>query len=203
MKVSKAKAAAHRAALLGAACRLLRERGLAGVGIAEISTEAGLTHGAFYTHFASKEALCAEAIAMMAGESEAGLRRAGDLDAYLTAYFSPQHVRAIGDGCPFAALIGDAARSGGGARSAFSSGLERVIEALAERHTGAGGSRTARRASAIALLAGMIGGLTMARSVSSPASEEILAAMRASLKQPKARRALPGRRTARGAARRK
>jgi TetR/AcrR family transcriptional regulator, transcriptional repressor for nem operon len=134
---------------------------------------------------------------------EAGLRRAGDLDAYLAAYFSPQHVRASSDGCPFAALIGDAARSDGGTRLAFSSGVERVIDALAERHTGAGGSRTARRGPAIALLAGMIGGLTMARSVSSPVSEEILAAMRASLKQPKARRALPGRRSAWEATRRK
>ncbi|HXX03304.1 MAG TPA: helix-turn-helix domain-containing protein [Xanthobacteraceae bacterium] len=201
MKVSKAKAAAHRAALLGAACRLLRARGLAGVGIAEIAAEAGLTHGAFYTHFASKEALCAEAIAAMVAESEAGLRGAADLDVYLAAYFSPQHAREVGEGCPFAALIGDVARDCGGARRAFSSGLERVIDALAEHHVG--GGRSARRAAAIALLAGMIGGLTMARSVSPPVSAEILAAMRASLKQPKANPALPRRRSARVPTRRK
>jgi TetR/AcrR family transcriptional regulator, transcriptional repressor for nem operon len=203
MKVSNAKAAAHRAALLGAACRLLRERGLAGVGIVEIAAEAGLTHGAFYTHFASKEALCAEAIAAMVAESEAGLRGAADLDTYLAAYFSPQQARAVGEGCPFAALIGDAARGGGGARRAFSAGLEQVIDALADCHVSEGGGRIARRASAIALLAGMIGGLTMARSVSPPVSKEILAAMRASLKQPKAKPALRRRRSARMASRRK
>jgi TetR/AcrR family transcriptional regulator, transcriptional repressor for nem operon len=203
MKVSKAKAAAHRAALLGAACRLLRVRGLAGVGIAEIAAEAGLTHGAFYTHFASKEALCAEAIAVMVAESEAGLRGAADLDAYLAAYFSPQHAREVGEGCPLAALIGDVVRDNGGARRAFSLGLERVIDALAEHHVGEGGGRSARRAAAIALLAGMIGGLTMARSLGAAASAEILAAMRARLKQPKAKPALPRPRSARAPTRRK
>jgi TetR/AcrR family transcriptional regulator, transcriptional repressor for nem operon len=195
MKVSKVTAASHRAALLTAACRLLREKGFAGVGIAEIAAGAGLTHGAFYTHFASKEALCAEAVAAMASRSERGLRNARDLNAYLAVYFSPQHVAAVGEGCPFAALIGDAARDAGAVRSAFACGLEGVIDTLAAHDATEGGSRRARRASAIALLAGMIGGLMMARAVNTSAGEEILSAMKASVSGRKSRRrTIPARR---------
>jgi AcrR family transcriptional regulator len=63
MKVSKETSARHRDELLNAASRLFRERGFDKVGIAEIAATAGLTHGAFYRHFESKEALCAEVIA--------------------------------------------------------------------------------------------------------------------------------------------
>ena len=63
MKVTKQQAAANRAALVQAADRLFRERGIDGVGVAEISKRAGLTHGALYAQFSSKEALAAEALA--------------------------------------------------------------------------------------------------------------------------------------------
>ena len=61
MRVSKKQAAENREALLQAANRLFRQRGIDGVGVAEIADEAGLTHGALYAHFPSKEALAAEA----------------------------------------------------------------------------------------------------------------------------------------------
>src|SRR5712675_3222887 len=63
LKVTKEKAAENRAALVQAAGRLFRERGIDGVGVAEISMKAGLTHGALYAQFPSKEALAAEAFA--------------------------------------------------------------------------------------------------------------------------------------------
>src|SRR5882724_6696965 len=63
LKVTKVKAAENRAALVKAAGRLFRERGIDGVGVAEISKKAGLTHGALYAQFPSKEALAAEAFA--------------------------------------------------------------------------------------------------------------------------------------------
>src|ERR1700723_823730 len=59
--VSKATTELNRGALLGAASRLFREKGIDGVGVAEIAKEAGLTHGALYKHFPSKDALAAEA----------------------------------------------------------------------------------------------------------------------------------------------
>ncbi|MBU0746199.1 MAG: TetR family transcriptional regulator, partial [Gammaproteobacteria bacterium] len=63
MKVSKAQAAENRQGILDAAARLYRERGLTGVGVADITREAGLTHGGLYRHFESKDALVREACA--------------------------------------------------------------------------------------------------------------------------------------------
>src|SRR6202023_4155843 len=68
LKVTKEKAAENRAALVQAAGRLFRERGIDGVGVAEISKKAGLTHGALYAQFPSKEALAAEAFAAASQE---------------------------------------------------------------------------------------------------------------------------------------
>ena len=61
MKVSREQAAANRERILDVATRLFRERGLDGIGVADLMREAGLTHGGFYGHFASKEDLIAEA----------------------------------------------------------------------------------------------------------------------------------------------
>ena len=63
MKVSKAQVTENRLAILQAAARLYRERGFTGVGVADITREAGLTHGGLYRHFESKDALAAEAAA--------------------------------------------------------------------------------------------------------------------------------------------
>jgi TetR/AcrR family transcriptional repressor of nem operon len=93
MKVSKETSAKHRDELLNAASRLFRERGFDKVGIAEIAAAAGLTHGAFYTHFESKEALCAEVIALAAGRSRAAQDSRPNWRAAFEAYLSPKHAR--------------------------------------------------------------------------------------------------------------
>jgi TetR/AcrR family transcriptional repressor of nem operon len=181
VKVSKAMAAQHREALLTAACRLFREKGFDKVGIAEIAAAAGLTHGAFYTHFSSKEALCIEAITAMVRRTVEGLKTAPALDVYFDAYLSPLHVLARGEGCPFAALGGDAVRQSEAIRTSFSRGVEQLIDAF----TQAAGSddepdSPARRARAINSLALLIGGLTLARSAASEGlRDEILSALRA------------------------
>src|SRR5260221_6018330 len=93
LKVTKAKAAENRAALVQAAGRLFRERGIDGVGVAEISKKAGLTHGALYAQFPSKEALAAEGFtsALKEGWEQMTADRDGrpatvtdDLDYYLS-----------------------------------------------------------------------------------------------------------------------
>src|SRR5271170_2861059 len=104
MKVSKETAARHRDALLAAASRLFREKGFDKVGIAEIAAAADLTHGAFYTHFASKGELCAEVLADLLGRSADVVAATGDWRAYVEAYLSPKHVRHRDSGCPLAAL---------------------------------------------------------------------------------------------------
>jgi TetR/AcrR family transcriptional repressor of nem operon len=180
MKISSAERARNRHALLDAAMRLFRERGFSDVTIADIAAEAGLTHGAFYTHFASKEALCAEALEeAMAQRRE----RAQKLDrvAHVTGYLSERHVRNRGEGCPIAALSGDVGRESPTVRVAFTKALSATIEAAAGRSSERG---EAARRGAIATL---VGALVLARGVSDQKlRDEILAAARTSLLDPAA-----------------
>ena len=131
MKVSKETSAKHRDALLKAASRLFRERGFDKVGIAEIAGAADLTHGAFYTHFESKEALCAEVIASATHRSHAALDSRLNWRAYIEAYLSPKHVRDRANGCPYAALAGDVPRASETVRAGFSDALDSSIDAIA------------------------------------------------------------------------
>jgi TetR/AcrR family transcriptional repressor of nem operon len=177
MKVSKETSAKHRDELLNAASRLFRERGFDKVGIAEIAAAAGLTHGAFYTHFESKEALCAEVIALAAGRSRAAQDSRPNWRASVEAYLSPKHARDRATGCPFAALGGDVPRESETIRTAFSEALERSIEAVAGRLGRAG--EAAGRDEAIQALATMVGALVLARTAATPRlRDEILGAAR-------------------------
>jgi len=188
MKVTKEKAAEHRAAIVRAASRMFRERGFGGVGVAEITHEAGLTHGGFYGHFASKDALAAEACTQAFAGGHAKVMAGAphdDLAAYLDHYLSPRHRDRCADGCPMAAYGSDVARQDKRVQARFTEGTERFVAALVERLPGAGEGKTgARRARAIAILSGMVGGLTLARATakSDPRlSAEILESVRAQL----------------------
>lgn len=177
MKVSKETSAKHRDGLLNAASRLFRERGFDKVGIAEISAAAGLTHGAFYTHFESKEALCAEAIGIASGRTRVALDSRLKWRASVEAYLSPKHVRDRAGGCPFAALGGDVPRESETIRSAFSDSLEQSIDSVAAGlgHVGEGEGRE----EAIQALATMVGALVLARTAATPKlRDEILGAAR-------------------------
>jgi TetR/AcrR family transcriptional repressor of nem operon len=177
MKVSKETSAKHRDELLKAAGRLFRERGFDKVGIAEIAAAAGLTHGAFYTHFDSKEALCAEVIPRASRRSGATLESMADWRASIEAYLSPKHVRDRANGCPFAALAGDVPRESETIRAAFSDALQRSIDATAARLGDKG--EDPRREEAIQALATMVGALVLARTAASPQlRDEILRAAR-------------------------
>src|SRR4030095_4300847 len=177
MKVSKHTSAKHREKLLKAASRLFRERGFDKVGIAEIAAAAGLTHGAFYTHFESKEALCAEVIAHASARSGTALESTVNWRASIEAYLSPKHVRDRATGCPFAALGGDVPRESNTIKTAFSDALERSIDAIAARldHEG----EASRLEDAIQALATMVGALVLARTAAtSQLRDEILGAAR-------------------------
>jgi TetR/AcrR family transcriptional repressor of nem operon len=177
MKVSKETSAKHRDELLKAASRLFRERGFDKVGIAEIAVAAGLTHGAFYTHFESKEALCAEVIAGASGRSGTALESAANWRTAIETYLSPKHVRDRANGCPFAALGGDVPRESDTIKTAFSDALERSIDALAAT-LGPKGEAPSRE-DAIQALATMVGALVLARTAVSPRlRDEILGAAR-------------------------
>ncbi|WP_033343229.1 TetR family transcriptional regulator [Catenuloplanes japonicus] len=130
-RVSQAQAQENRKQIVRIAARLFRERGVAGVSVADVMAEAGLTHGGFYKHFASKEALVAEAVAQ-AFAQRADLLATVPRDAFIAGYLSAAHRDAAGDGCPSAGFGGDLARAGqdAGARAEYARGVEMYADWL-------------------------------------------------------------------------
>jgi TetR/AcrR family transcriptional regulator, transcriptional repressor for nem operon len=193
VKVTKEQAAANRAALVRAADRLFRERGIDGVGVAEICKRAGLTHGALYAQFPSKEALAAEALAygldcnlahLMAAAEDGHDDHQPALAAYLDAYLTPQHRDDLADGCPMAASASEIARQDAAISAQFSDGFERMVEAI-QAMLGPTATTTPptadARQRALAIAAAMIGGIAVARAVHKARpdlSDEVVAAMR-------------------------
>lgn len=191
MKVSKAQAAENREGIVDAAARLYREKGLDGVGVAEITRDAGLTHGGLYRHFESKDALAREAclrafewtITPLDGleSAEANGAPATRLRALVHGYLSAAHRDHPGEGCPAAALAADAARAGPEMSEVFAQGVERNIQRFMSVLQG---DDAAKRNQTIVTLSSMVGALVLARATAAgnPAlSEEILATMREQL----------------------
>ena len=129
----ESKGEATRQLILDAAARAIRIHGPAGVSVVEVMREAGLTHGGFYAHFASKEALVAAAIRQMfAGGKDRFAARTGTrtgpeaLKSWITAYVSREHRDNPGGGCALAALISDMPRLEASARAAFDEGVQGI-----------------------------------------------------------------------------
>lgn len=166
----------------------MRKRGPDNVGVADVMSRAGLTHGGFYAHFNSKDDLIATAVDCMFEESRARFREWTEgksqpdaLRAYINAYVSKAHRDKPETGCAIAALSSDIGRQGSKARAAYDAGivgLARAIETLLPVV-----EPLKRRALALSMLAEMTGAVAAARAVSDPAlSEEILASARRSLR---------------------
>ncbi len=167
-----------RARIVEAAGRLFRERGIDAVGVDAVMRAAGLTHGGFYTHFASKEALVAEAAAAALARSAArweALAAADPTDALeriVGGYLDPAHVGAPARGCVLAALGPEVAR-----RPAARSGVTVAIRAMIA--TLARCLPAQRRTRATATLCTLVGAVVLARACDDPAlAAEILAAAR-------------------------
>lgn len=186
MKVSKEQMARNRERILDAAATLFRERGFDGIGVADLMEHAGLTHGGFYGHFESKEALMAEATARANGRAagmweqvrETGAQTpAEQRSAFAGYYLSAEHRSGPGQGCVVAALGCDAARQSPKVREAFSAGVRASAERLGAISPGR--NAAARRARGLADYATMVGAMVLARAVDDEAlSDEILAAAR-------------------------
>ncbi|CAN5189612.1 TetR/AcrR family transcriptional regulator [soil metagenome] len=175
MRVSREKVAENRRLILDAASRLFRERGFDGVTVAEVMSAAGLTHGAFYGHFASKEDLIAKTLAntLTGGSSDEP-----DLAAYAAAYLTTRHRDEPASGCPVAALGAETGRRPAPARAAMTAGLKKQINRLGAGAPGA--DQEARRQAAIGAWATMVGAMVLARSVDDARlSDEVLAAAKA------------------------
>ena len=178
MRVSKEKAAENRERILAEAARLFRERGLSGVGVDALTEAAGLSHGSLYSQFGSKERLAVAAFGHALGTSAARMQDAGTLEAYVGRYLTAEHRDRPGDGCAIAALAGEMPRQRGTIRAGFTDAVRAVARRVARLLPG----RAAAEDEALAVLATMVGALTLARAVDDPAlADRILAAARARL----------------------
>jgi TetR/AcrR family transcriptional repressor of nem operon len=174
MKVSKTQVDENRRAILAAAGRLFRQRGFEAVTVAEVMAAAGLTHGAFYGYFRSKEELVAATLA----ELLTAPRPPGKRAQRAARYLSPGHRADSAGGCPVAALATDAGRGSRQARAAMAAGVERMI--ASETADIPGGSDEVRRLEAVGRVAAMVGALILSRAIGEGGlSDEVLAATRA------------------------
>lgn len=162
----------------------LREKGAHGVGVADLMKEAGLTHGGFYAHFDSREALVIEAFAYASGRSREHWRKVAEqtppekrLALIVDTYLNSAHRDDPGHGCTIASLGAEIARESPKTRKAFSTELEQMIDLIADQIAGV--PRRAARRQATATLATIMGALVMARIAGNGEfSEEIMAAGR-------------------------
>ena len=162
----------------------LREKGAHGVGVADLMKEAGLTHGGFYAHFDSREALVIEAFAYAMDRSMERWRKTCEqispdkrLAMIVDTYLTPLHRDDPGHGCAVPTLGAEIARESPKTRKAFSAKLEQMIDMMAEQMPDASGKVARKRAAAT--LATMMGTLVLSRIAgSSEFSDEILSAGR-------------------------
>ncbi|SFP24324.1 DNA-binding transcriptional regulator, AcrR family [Bradyrhizobium sp. Ghvi] len=163
--------------ILDVASAQFRESGIAAVGLAGIMSEAGLTNGAFYTHFASKEDLVREvlndALTRREERHKANLENGIALETTIREYLSTRHRDHAGNGCPTAALVAEIARHPKATRDAFTGKVADIIGLMAEQI--GQGSAKERRRKAIAIYSTMVGALQLARAVNDKKlSDEIL-----------------------------
>lgn len=168
MGFSQAQKAESRQRVLDTAARQIREHGLEALGVADCMRSAGLTHGAFYGHFSSRDALINAALeqAMTRGEHRV-MSRAADaaehektpFKAIVDAYLHPAHAENPGSGCALCALAGDAVHALADVKALYTTHLRR----LAEQLTQAAGSEG--KALGLGVAATIVGAITLARAV--------------------------------------
>src|SRR5919202_2825733 len=137
MRYGKDHKQATRRRILEAAGRRFKQDGIDGAGIATVMSDAGLTNGAFYAHFASKEDLVANVLAdqlrVQRQTFDAQPSDRAGLEAFIRAYLSPQHRDECADGCPSAALLDEVVRRPAATREVFTDELMGVIDDIAAR----------------------------------------------------------------------
>jgi len=198
-RASRAVAEQHKAAIEAVSARLVREHGLHGVSVAQVMADAGLTHGGFYGHFASKDALVARACALAFEESAGRWRHRidqaqGDRQAarqsLVDQYLTVAHRDAAGHGCAAPALSGDVAREASGkpVHAAYLQGLKTLIDLWESTAPDDGNGDDdenggdAARGAALAEVAMLVGAMTMARATRGDAlSDAFLDAVRTTL----------------------
>ena len=167
MRYGKDHKQATRKRVLDAAGRRFKQDGIDGAGVAALMSDAGLTNGAFYAHFASKEDLVANVLADQLRAQHESLDsepadRAG-LEAFVRSYLSPEHRDQCANGCPSAALLDEIARRPAATRQVFTDELMAEIDDIASRLDPT--AIEAARTNALTVFGMMIGTLQLARAL--------------------------------------
>lgn len=159
--------------IVDAAARAIRRSGYDGTGVADIMKAAGLTHGGFYAHFASREAMLVEAADRAGGESVAAMERVAAgappreaLRTLLETYLSKAHVAEVETGCAVAALGSEMPRQAPGVRRAATRRLKEMIDVVARQSPHWG--QPSAHEHALVTVATMVGALVLARAVDDP-----------------------------------
>lgn len=169
----EAKARSH-TKIVKVAAREFRKKGIEATGLADIMAAAGMTHGGFYRHFASKDQLAAAAILRGFDEHLKKLEAAmskGDREAavleYIDRYLSDRHVDNPGHGCPIVSLAAEAARGPEAERRAIGEGIDRIVTCLADALNDNANDADVARRKAAGLLAVLAGTVTLMRAAGS------------------------------------
>ena len=159
--------------IVQAAARAIRRSGYSGTGVADIMKEAGLTHGGFYAHFESREAMLAEAADRAGAESVATLERIASgappekaLQTLMRAYLSKEHLEGAESGCPMAALGSEMPRQAPAVRRAATRRIKEGVDLVARQLPEWG--KPGAHEKALATLSTMVGALVLARAVDDP-----------------------------------
>jgi TetR/AcrR family transcriptional regulator, transcriptional repressor for nem operon len=165
--------------IVDAAARAIRRSGYSGTGVADIMKDAGLTHGGFYAHFDSREAMLAEAADRAGAESVATLERLAAsappekaLQTLMRAYLSKEHLQGVESGCPMAALGSEMPRQAPEVRRAATRRIKEAIDLVARQLPDWGKPGTHEKA--LSTLSTMVGALVLARAVDDPKLSDAL-----------------------------
>ena len=179
MRVSKEKAAHNREQILTAAARLFREHGIGATGVDSITEDAGLTHGAVYSQFGSKEAIAAEAVRLALTRSKHLWDRMAErrgrknvFPAIVEQYLSAAHRDHAGQGCVIAAIGSEIARQPRSVRDSFTREFKHSLEYLADLMRENNSSRSTE--DAIAAFVSMVGALIIARAVNDETLSDLI-----------------------------
>ncbi|MET9462089.1 TetR/AcrR family transcriptional regulator [Streptomyces canus] len=168
VRYGKEHKAETRRRIIETAGRRFKQDGIDGSGVSTLMKDAGLTNGAFYAHFASKDDLVTTAIAdqlKAQAESVVALAEPGrvGLEQIVRGYLSPQHREMLGDGCPNAALLDEIGRCTETTKQAYTDGVLILIEGIAARM--APEAPASARVMALSLLGLMAGTLQLSRAL--------------------------------------
>ena len=173
MRITENQAQKNRQKVVAKASKLFREGGFDRISVNDLMKAAGFTHGGFYNHFESKDALAGEALDYAFRQMDGVRERMPTLDEFITSYLSEEARNAPGSTCPAAALAGEVARQPDDIKCVFAEGVERMIASIANLLPKAPSARD----EAVDVVCRMLGALVLARAMpaSSSLGRELLA----------------------------